>query len=82
MAPADPRTVVTNDRGDTVYGGPHIVSDVMTRAVVAVGRAAGFKEIVRLMQQWRVGALPVVEDGGLGRRGGLRGRSAAQGGVP
>ncbi|MEU4084632.1 CBS domain-containing protein [Streptomyces aureus] len=47
-----------------MYGRPHIVSDVMTRTVVAVGRAAGFKEIVRLMQQWRVSALPVVEDGG------------------
>ncbi|MGV9557262.1 CBS domain-containing protein [Streptomyces sp. NPDC003522] len=40
---------------------PHIVSDVMTRTVVAVGRDAPFKEIVRTMEQWRVSALPVLE---------------------
>ncbi|MEU6276547.1 CBS domain-containing protein [Streptomyces populi] len=42
-------------------GSPHIVSDVMTHTVAAIGRGAGFKEIVRLMEQWRVSALPVVE---------------------
>ncbi|MFB7241502.1 hypothetical protein CW362_12580 [Streptomyces populi] len=42
-------------------GSPHIVSDVMTHTVAAIGRGAGFKEIVRLMEQWRISALPVVE---------------------
>lgn len=41
--------------------GPHIVSDVMTHTVVAVGREAPFKEVVALMKQWRISALPVVE---------------------
>ncbi|MGW2705374.1 CBS domain-containing protein [Streptomyces sp. NPDC001340] len=39
---------------------PHIVSDVMTRSVVAVGRDARFKEIVRVMEQRQVSAVPVV----------------------
>ncbi|WP_406346733.1 CBS domain-containing protein [Streptomyces sp. NBC_00648] len=39
---------------------PRTVSDVMTHTVVAVGREAGFKEIVELMEQWRVSALPVL----------------------
>lgn len=39
---------------------PHIVRDVMTPAVVAVGRDASFKEIVRAMEQWKVSALPVL----------------------
>lgn len=43
---------------------PHIVSDVMTRTVVAVGRDAPFKEIVRTMEQWRVSAMPVLEGEG------------------
>ncbi|MDR6975945.1 CBS-domain-containing membrane protein [Streptomyces sp. 3330] len=43
---------------------PHVVSDVMTRAVVAVGRDAPFKEIVRLMERWEVSALPVLEGEG------------------
>jgi CBS domain-containing protein len=43
---------------------PHIVSDVMTRTVVAVGRNASFKEIVRTMEQWKVSALPVLEGEG------------------
>ncbi|MCC5477808.1 CBS domain-containing protein [Streptomyces sp. NPDC059680] len=43
---------------------PHRVSDVMTRAVVAVGRKAPFKEIVERMEQWQVGALPVLEGDG------------------
>lgn len=42
---------------------PQLVSDVMTHTVVAIGHDAGFKEIVRTMDQWRVGALPVVDDG-------------------
>jgi len=44
-----------------MHGTPHIVSDVMTHTVVSVGRDAHFKDIVRLMQEWRVSALPVVE---------------------
>ncbi|GAU69194.1 hypothetical protein SSP35_11_00130 [Streptomyces sp. NBRC 110611] len=39
---------------------PHIVGDVMTRTVVAVGRDARFKEIVETMEQWQVSALPVL----------------------
>ncbi|WP_338693114.1 CBS domain-containing protein [Streptomyces sp. Q6] len=41
--------------------GPHIVSDVMTHTVVAVGRDALFKEVVALMEQWNVSAVPVLE---------------------
>ncbi|MGY4742235.1 CBS domain-containing protein [Streptomyces sp. ATMOS53] len=44
--------------------GPHVVSDVMTRAVIAVGRDAPFKDIVRLMERWKVSALPVLEGEG------------------
>ncbi|MBO1334399.1 CBS domain-containing protein [Streptomyces sp. VRA16 Mangrove soil] len=40
---------------------PHIVSDVMTHTVVAVGRDAPFKDIVELMEQWKVSAVPVLE---------------------
>ncbi|MEV5850516.1 CBS domain-containing protein [Streptomyces sp. NPDC051985] len=47
-----------------MHGTPHIVSDVMTTTVVSVGRGASFKEIVRLMRDWRVSALPVVEGEG------------------
>ncbi|WP_371330051.1 CBS domain-containing protein [Streptomyces sp. TP-A0356] len=36
----------------------------MTRAVVAVGRDAPFKDIVKLMEQWKVSALPVLEGEG------------------
>ncbi|MFF4948767.1 CBS domain-containing protein [Streptomyces chattanoogensis] len=43
---------------------PHIVSDVMTQTVVAVGRDARFKEIVETMEQWKVSALPVLEGEG------------------
>jgi CBS domain-containing protein len=47
-----------------VHGTPHIVSDVMTHTVAAIGRKANFKEIVRLMEQWKVSALPVLEGEG------------------
>ncbi|MEU6772295.1 CBS domain-containing protein [Streptomyces sp. NPDC046759] len=47
-----------------MYGMPHIVSDVMTHTVAAVGRRAPFKEIVELMQDWQVSALPVIEGEG------------------
>ncbi|MER6109203.1 CBS domain-containing protein [Streptomyces hirsutus] len=43
---------------------PHIVSDVMTQTVVAVGRDAPFKEIVRTLEQWKVSAMPVLEGEG------------------
>ncbi|MEV6020200.1 MULTISPECIES: CBS domain-containing protein [unclassified Streptomyces] len=36
----------------------------MTRAVVAVGRRARFKDIVERMEQWQVSALPVLEGDG------------------
>lgn len=42
-------------------GTAHIVSDVMTHTVAAVGRRATFKKIVQLMQDWKVSALPVLE---------------------
>lgn len=47
-----------------MHGTPHIVSDVMTHTVAALGRGASFKEIVRMMQDWRVSALPVLEGEG------------------
>jgi CBS domain-containing protein len=47
-----------------MYGTPHIVSDVMTHTVAAIGRRASFKEIVGMMQDWRVSALPVLEGEG------------------
>ncbi|MBC9715335.1 CBS domain-containing protein [Streptomyces sp. TRM66268-LWL] len=43
---------------------PHIVSDVMTHTAVAVGRDAAFKEIVQLLGQWKISALPVIEGEG------------------
>ncbi|WP_328785246.1 CBS domain-containing protein [Streptomyces canus] len=47
-----------------MHGTPHIVSDVMTHSVAAIGRRATFKEIVRLMQDRKVSALPVLEGEG------------------
>ncbi|MFJ9704843.1 CBS domain-containing protein [Streptomyces sp. NPDC101234] len=47
-----------------MHGTPHIVSDVMTTTVVSVGRDAPFKELVQLMRDWRVSALPVIEGEG------------------
>jgi len=47
-----------------MHGTPYIVSDVMTPTVAAIGRGAAFKEIVRLMQDWKVSALPVIEGEG------------------
>ncbi|MEU5896607.1 CBS domain-containing protein [Streptomyces venezuelae] len=47
-----------------MHGTPHIVSDVMTHTVAAVGREARFKEIVQMMQDWQVSALPVLEGEG------------------
>lgn len=45
-------------------GSDTTVGDVMTRAVVALGRDAPFKEIVATMDRWKVGALPVLEGDG------------------
>lgn len=36
----------------------------MTRAAVAVGRKAVFKDVVERMEQWQVSALPVLEGDG------------------
>lgn len=47
-----------------MYASAHIVSDVMTHTVVAVGREAPFKDVIRLMEQWKVSALPVLEGEG------------------
>ncbi|MFI7316999.1 CBS domain-containing protein [Streptomyces venezuelae] len=44
-----------------MHGNPHIVGDVMTHTVAAIGRSAAFKEIVRMMHDWKVSALPVLE---------------------
>ncbi|MGW1884582.1 CBS domain-containing protein [Streptomyces sp. NPDC001970] len=40
------------------------MSHVMAHTAVAVGREAGHKEIVTLMEQWKASALPVVEGEG------------------
>ncbi len=42
----------------------HTVGDVMTHAVIAVGREAPFKEIVESLQHWRISALPVLAGDG------------------
>ncbi|MEU6378771.1 CBS domain-containing protein [Streptomyces sp. NPDC046909] len=39
---------------------PYTVSDVMTHTVVAVGSEASFKELVELLDQWKVSAVPVL----------------------
>ncbi|MFI6646994.1 CBS domain-containing protein [Streptomyces sp. NPDC050529] len=39
---------------------PHTVSDVMSHTTVAIGSRAPYKEIVRLMAEWKVSALPVL----------------------
>lgn len=55
----------------------YIVSDVMTHTAVAVGRGAPYQEIVALMDQWKVSALPVLEGEGRGDRGRVDGRRVA-----
>lgn len=45
---------------DEFRGSPHTVSEVMTHTVISIGQGAPFKEIVELMEQWHVSALPVV----------------------
>ncbi|MBZ9594007.1 CBS domain-containing protein [Streptomyces yangpuensis] len=42
----------------------YIVSDVMTHTAVAIGREASYKEIVELMHEWKVSAVPVLEGEG------------------
>ncbi|MEV4946765.1 CBS domain-containing protein [Streptomyces sp. NPDC053755] len=39
----------------------YTVSDVMTHTAIAIGRDAPYKEIVALLDQWKVSALPVLE---------------------
>lgn len=45
-------------------GAPRTVSDVMSHTAVAVGHDASYKEIVTLMAEWKVSALPVLEGEG------------------
>ncbi|MFJ1569306.1 CBS domain-containing protein [Streptomyces erythrochromogenes] len=40
------------------------ISDVMTRTAIAVGREASYMDMVELMPQWKVSALPVLEGEG------------------
>ncbi|MFD5411992.1 CBS domain-containing protein [Streptomyces nojiriensis] len=42
----------------------YTVSDVMSHTAVAIGREASYKEIVEVMHQWKVSALPVLEGEG------------------
>ncbi|MFD0268210.1 CBS domain-containing protein [Streptomyces sp. NPDC127106] len=42
----------------------YTVSDVMTHTAIAIGREASYKEIVELMQEWKVSAVPVLEGEG------------------
>jgi CBS domain-containing protein len=44
--------------------GPHTVRDVMTADVVTVDRTTPFKEIVRMLQQRHISAVPVLEADG------------------
>ncbi|MFF0414212.1 CBS domain-containing protein [Kitasatospora sp. NPDC004745] len=43
---------------------PSTVADVMTHAVVAVGRGADFREVADTLQRWRVSAVPVLTGDG------------------
>ncbi|MDH6706678.1 CBS-domain-containing membrane protein [Kitasatospora sp. MAA19] len=43
---------------------PSTVADVMSRAVVAVGRDADFREIADTLQRWQVSAVPVLTGDG------------------
>ncbi|MGV4981059.1 CBS domain-containing protein [Streptomyces sp. NRAIS4] len=45
-------------------GTPALVRDVMTHRVVALRAGASFKDIVKVMREWRVSALPVLDDAG------------------
>ncbi|MGW2702737.1 CBS domain-containing protein [Streptomyces sp. NPDC001340] len=43
-------------------GTPTVVNDVMTHRVVALRTGAAYKDIVKVMCEWRVRALPVLDD--------------------
>ncbi|WP_326773118.1 CBS domain-containing protein [Streptomyces sp. NBC_01445] len=43
-------------------GTPTLVNDVMTHRVVALRTGAAFKDIVKAIRDWRVSALPVLDD--------------------
>ncbi|MCC3768260.1 CBS domain-containing protein [Streptomyces sp. UNOC14_S4] len=43
---------------------PRTVSDVMTQTVVAVSRTAAYKEIAKVLAEWQVSAVPVLEGEG------------------
>ncbi|MET8211654.1 CBS domain-containing protein [Streptomyces sp. NPDC058293] len=45
-------------------GIPTLVNDVMTYRAVAVRTGAAFKDIVMVTREWRVSALPVLDDAG------------------
>ncbi|MGW7529199.1 CBS domain-containing protein [Streptomyces sp. NPDC054783] len=45
-------------------GTPALVNDVMTHRVVALRTGAAFKDIVKVMRDWQVSALPVLDDAG------------------
>ncbi|MFI9833311.1 CBS domain-containing protein [Streptomyces sp. NPDC051913] len=45
-----------------MHSTPRLVSDVMTRKVVALESTSTFKDIVKAMRRWQVSALPVVDD--------------------
>ncbi|MFF7474645.1 CBS domain-containing protein [Streptomyces sp. NPDC008092] len=45
-------------------GTPIVVDDVMTHRVVALRTGAAFKDIVKTMREWRISALPVLDDDG------------------
>ncbi|MGW1809749.1 CBS domain-containing protein [Streptomyces sp. NPDC002078] len=45
-------------------GTPALVTDVMTHRVVALRAGAAFKDIVKVMREWQVSALPVLDDAG------------------
>ncbi|MER6540047.1 CBS domain-containing protein [Streptomyces sp. 900105755] len=47
-----------------MYDSPHTVGDVMTPDPVAVDRDTPFKDVVSLMDRWKVSTLPVLEGGG------------------
>ncbi|MFD6112565.1 CBS domain-containing protein [Streptomyces yangpuensis] len=42
----------------------YTVSDVMTDTAIAIGREASYKEIVELLHEWKVSAVPVLEGEG------------------
>ncbi|SNX56046.1 CBS domain protein [Streptomyces sp. TLI_55] len=46
-----------------MHSTPRLVSDVMTRTVVALGSTVTFKDIVKAMRRRQISALPVVDAG-------------------